>query len=397
MKGSNNVNYTCPVCSHHEIDLFFETHDVPVFCNVLLSEYDEAISIPKGSINLGFCSFCKHIYNYSFNPKLLEYSPTYENSLHFSPTFQKYAEDLAKNLIQKHKLYDKNIIEIGCGKGDFLSLLCQLGNNRGLGFDPSYDSATGQADSNHKQFEIIQDYYSDKYRNCAADFICCRHTLEHISDPKDFLESLRFAIADNKNIPVFFEVPNANYTLDNVFIWDLIYEHCSYFTPFSLSYLFTQCGFQVVAVDQVFENQFICVESMLSDTKKTDIKYQFDALRSSSEIRLFKDNYSEKINFWKMRLQEFRQEHKRVIVWGAGSKGVTFLNVMKTESEIEYIIDINPRKQDKYVAGTGQKIKPLEFIKEYQPDIILVMNPNYEKEIREIVHDMQVTSEFMIV
>ena len=51
-------------------------------------------------------------------------------------------------------------------------------------------------------------------------------------------------------------------------------------------------------------------------------------------------------------------------------------------------MDINPRKQGMYVAGTGQQIVPPEFLKYYQPDVVIVMNPIYESEIRQIIEGL---------
>jgi len=60
-------------------------------------------------------------------------------------------------------------------------------------------------------------------------------------------------------------------------------------------------------------------------------------------------------------------------------------------------VDINPRKQGMYVAGTGQKIVPPEFLRDYQPDVVIVMNPIYEGEIRQMVADWGLTPELMCV
>jgi hypothetical protein len=78
------------------------------------------------------------------------------------------------------------------------------------------------------------------------------------------------------------------------------------------------------------------------------------------------------------------------VVWGGGSKGVTFLNMLKAQHQIEYVVDLNPRKQGKYVAGTGQKIVPPEFLWEYRPDIVIVMNPIYENEIRQMLNELAI-------
>ena len=56
---------------------------------------------------------------------------------------------------------------------------------------------------------------------------------------------------------------------------------------------------------------------------------------------------------------------------------------MKSFGQVEYIVDINPHKQGRFVAGSGQQIVGPEFLKEYQPDIVLVMNPIYQNEIQD--------------
>ena len=128
---------TCVVCESRDIEIFIEIPQVPVYCNVLYHTREEAIRAPKADMKLGFCRACGHIYNFAFDPDKLDYTQEYENSLHHSPRFQEYATSLATQLIERHNLYNKDIIEIGCGSGDFLKLLCELGGNRGVGFDPS--------------------------------------------------------------------------------------------------------------------------------------------------------------------------------------------------------------------------------------------------------------------
>ena len=89
------------------------------------------------------------------------------------------------------------------------------------------------------------------------------------------------------------------------------------------------------------------------------------------------------------------QAGQRVVVWGGGAKGVTFLNTLKTQDQIEYVVDINPRKQGRYVPGTGQQIVPPEFLRDYQPDVVIVMNPIYKSEIEQIIKGLGLTAKFL--
>lgn len=350
---------------------------------------------PRGDIVLGFCHACGFIYNLAFDPARLRYNADYENSLHFSPRFHAYAQDLASRLVRQYDLHGKDIIEIGCGKGEFLELLCKLGGNRGVGFDPSF--VNEQNDEKAVDVTFIQDVYAERYADYKADFICSRHTLEHIAHPKEFLTQVRCAIGEKKQAVVFFEVPNALFTLRDLAIWDIIYEHCSYFSAPALVHLFASCDFEVKQITEAFEGQFLCLEAMPAAPKKAFAVPHDDLEKVSQWVAEFPARYSSKIETWKHRLEQLKESGKRVVVWGAGSKGVTFLNILGIQDEIAYVVDINPRKQGMYVAGTGQRIVAPEFLRRYRPEIVIVMNPIYKNEIRRITNDLGLTTGFFYV
>src|SRR5215813_2478046 len=115
----------CPACNHEGMDVFIAIENVPVHCNLHWSSRETALNAPRGDIRLGFCDTCGMIYNLAFDPRRMGYTPAYENSLHFSPRFQAYAQELATRLLERYRLRGKNIIEIGCGQGEFLSMLCK--------------------------------------------------------------------------------------------------------------------------------------------------------------------------------------------------------------------------------------------------------------------------------
>jgi SAM-dependent methyltransferase len=385
----------CPVCNSTGIVVFFQVFHVPVHCNVLWSAQDAALRAPKGDVRLGFCGDCGHVFNLVFDPALMEYTQDYENSLHFSPRFQSYAGWLAARLVDRHDLHNRDIIEIGCGKGDFLKLLCELGGNRGVGFDPSYVPQQGVGEA-AERITVIQDLYSERYASYKADFICCRHVLEHIQSPGDFLITVHRAVGDRSGTPVFFEVPNGLFTLRDLGIWDLIYEHCSYFSPSSLSRLFAACGFDVCDVAETYEGQFLCIEAVPGEgLVNSRPNPRDDPAGLARDVASFADRYRGKIRNWHRHLGRMARGGQRAVVWGAGSKGVTFLNLLETQGQIAYAVDINPRKQGMYVAGTGQQIVPPEFLREYQPDVVIVMNPVYEDEIRQFTGGLGLAPEFM--
>ena len=271
-------------------------------------------------------------------------------------------------------------------------MLCELGDNRGVGFDPSYEP--DPEGNKNERIDFVLDFYSERYADYEADFICCRHVLEHINRPDEFLAMLRRVIGKRSNTIVFFEVPNAMYTLRELGIWDLIYEHCSYFSPASLSAIFSQNGFRVLNVDETFEGQFLTIEAVADQGLNPEVNIEPGNL--SKLVASFAKNYRDKVESWQQRLNADVTEGKRLVVWGAGSKGVTFLNVLKTAGMIDYVVDINPRKEGMFVAGTGQKIVGPGFLRDYLPDTVVVMNRNYLNEIRRELLDRGIRPEVVV-
>jgi SAM-dependent methyltransferase len=372
--------------------VFFERVDVPVHCNLLSPTQTAARQVPRGDIRLGYCALCGMIYNVSFDPARMSYGGDYENSLHFSLRFERYAEELANSLVIKYGLYGKQIVEIGCGDGHFLSLLCTKGGNRGIGFDPSC-RANG---SPVQGMTVIRDYYTEAYGEYEADFICCRHVLEHLSEPRRMLEQLRRTVGQRAPV-LFFEVPNALYTLRDLGIWDIIYEHPSYFSTPSLSQLFASTGFVPNHVYSAYREQFLCMEAVPSNGGVTGVSTIPPVETLAALVDEFADHYKTKLAEWEVTLELLRKQGKRIALWGAGSKGVMFLNSVVAASEaVSGVIDINPRKHGRFVSGTGHPILPPEWLREFCPDAVVIMNPVYKDEIEGSLTQLGSSAEVLV-
>jgi len=415
------MNTNHPVCPESEAIQLIDMPGVPVHCNVLWPTRAAALAAPRGDIRLTYLPACGHTYNPAFDPSLMEYTQEYENSLHFSPRFQEYATALAEGLVEKYDLHGKDIVEIGAGKGDFLIMLCALGGSHGWGYDPSYVPEPGYIAPN---VTFVQEFYSDKTLDQPADLVVCRHVLEHIPDPDAFIAQVRQAIGDKQSV-VFFEVPNALWTLQRGGIWDVIYEHCSYYSPTSLAALFERHGFRVLAVNEVFGGQFLTIEAVLAGEEKRNAEGRGEKTRRDAEEEIgvsssaslpsslrvsprpsspppdadaaaFAAAYAAKRDEWRARLGALAAAGKRGVVWGAGSKGVTFLNATGAGDEIVAVVDINPRKQGKFVAGTGQPIVAPAQLADIRPDFVIIMNANYREEIGGMLDEMSVAADILV-
>ena len=375
---------TCPVCSSVDVMELLDVGEMPVLCNQLCSSEDDARNVSFGKVELCFCRECGHVFNPAFDASKLAYSPEYENSLHCSGMFQSYADTLVKQLVERYELRNKSVMEVGCGQGDFLKSLCAAGDNTGFGFDPSYGG--GNEDP---RVTIRPVSFAEIEGQHDTDFVCCRHVLEHIDEPREFLESLVAKLAPGTS--AFFEVPNVLFTLRDGGIWDIIYEHCGYFSPSSLRRVFQLAGLDVKEVGETFNGQFLVIHAEVADCppKLDPVDPDLETLATQ-----FAESYQRKISHWRGVLRQAETNGERVVAWGAGSKGNTFLNLVGPN--VAAIVDINPKKRGKFVAGTAQPIVAPEQLAESPPSTVVIMNPAYQTEIAARLNELGIDPQLFV-
>lgn len=399
MSGVNWAICSCPSCDGTLLEPFYEVDNVPVNSVLLLPAEQEALAFPTGRISLCLCEACGFITNAAFDPRLIEYSARYESTQAYSATFSEFAKGLAASLIERHDLRGKDIIEIGCGQGEFLTLLCQLGGNRGVGFDPAYLQSRIANDSVNVEF--VTDCYSEKYSHYNADFVCCKMTLEHIHDVGRFVRMVRNAFGDQLQTDVFFQVPNMLRVLQDLAFWDIYYEHCSYFSPGSLARLFRRCGFSVDRLSTEFDDQYLVIEAH-PDSLHRDVVEEGDELEESLEaLRNGVDDFVAKCadmrTDWQRRLSHYRSQGRKTAIWGGGSKAVSFLTTLGISDEIDCVVDINPLKRGTFLPRTGHEIVAPEDLRHFRPDVVVVMNPVYCAEIQVELEQMGISADMLSV
>lgn len=381
----------CPVCGTPPAPAFLRIPEAPVFCNVLWETAEEARVAPVGEIALHACPLCGMIWNSAFDPARVEYAPGYENSLHFSGVFQAYADKLAERLVTRNRLHGRRIVEIGSGTGEFLALLCAGGRNEGVGYDPSYggDAADG--------VRLVADRYTAKHASAAPpDFVVFRHVLEHVPDPLAFLRELRAALHVAPQAVLYVEVPAGDSMLRDRNVWDVIYEHPSHFTAPSLRKLFARAGFRVAAEGTAFGDQYRWIEATLDATTRAAPDDDGDEVaRVVSDAAAFGDEFGARVRKWEERLPA-HVGNGSIAVWGAGSKGVTFLTSVPAAARIRSVVDLNPRKHGRHVPRTGHVVVGPDSLVEAPVDAVVAMNPLYESEIGESLTRLGVDARVVI-
>ena len=378
----------CPACSCMGAESFYDLKGVPIDGATVFNDQQSARNSACGDISLCLCENCGYIFNKVFDESVFNNQGSYQDQQGYSPAFQKYAEQLSNDLIAKYHLNEKVIVEIGCGKGDFLKLLVEKGNNTGIGIDPKSTHAGPSKDNIRLRF--LKEHYAAAHKRLMPDFICCRHTLEHVNNPLEFIRTLRRAITSNHSPDIFFELPDMTRILDEAAFWDIYYEHCGYYCPESLRGLFLRCGFLVSSVNSTYHKQHLVLHAAPGPASQMENIDDSARSRTIRDLVLrFNRQIEKKAFFWNNLTADAADNQKRIVIWGSGSKCVGFFSLLNAAAHIEYIVDINPHRHGTYLPRFAKKIVAPSFLTQYKPDIVIIMNPVYEEEISFSLNDMR--------
>lgn len=392
------ADVSCPNCLGRGVELFYRLADIPVHSCLLMKTREQALGFQRRDLELALCPACGFMFNRLFDPTVHNYSADYEETQGFSPTFNRFARELVRQIVNRFNLRNKTVLEIGCGKGEFLVELCEVGHNRGIGIDPSYIPER-TASPAAERIEFIRDFYGQKYADRTADMVCCRHTLEHIAPTHAFMTTVRRAIGARLDTIIFFELPEAMRVLREGAFWDIYYEHCTYFTPGALARLFRATGFDVTGVELAYDDQYILLYAR--PAAEPSAAAPLPAEESPQQVRAavadFRRICREKVEHWSAYVRTAAARGERVVIWGSGSKGVSFLTTLGLDDEIEYVVDINPHKHGKFMPVTGQRIVAPEHLRDYRPQHVIVMNPIYCDEIGQALRQLGVDARLVAV
>jgi SAM-dependent methyltransferase len=392
--ANDRLDQPCPACGARELVVFFEEGNVPTNSCLLLDDPAEASGFPRGDLRIAFCDACGFVTNTAFTPGQAEYSQRYEETQGFSPKFMEFARELATRWVNDYDLAERTVLEIGCGKGEFLIEMAKAGAGHCIGIDPGVHPERID-DPDAADIEWIADFYDERYTHIDADVVICRHTLEHIPNVAEFMSTIRASIGDRPDTVVLFELPDVQRVLDEVAFWDMYYEHCSYFSLGSLARLFRRTGFEVVELALEYDDQYLLIAAKPSTIPAAGepLAAEDDLDRLRAGVQHFRTGYDQLVGGWRSRIAELSDAGGRAVIWGSGSKGVSFISNLTLGDELAAAVDINPHKWGKFMVGSQHEIIDPERLRAIDPDLVVAMNPIYLDEIGAQLAELGVDTE----
>lgn len=267
--------------------------------------------------------------------------------------------------VQDYSLKGKKVIEIGCGKGEYLSLMRQAGAEA-YGLEHSEESVRQCINDGLRVSQGFIESGETRLEDAPYDAFFILNFLEHLPDLNSALTGICNNLADGAVGLV--EVPNFDMILRNKLFSEFIGDHLFYFTGETLSKALMLNGFEIVESKEVWHDYII--SAVVRKRKKLDISdfYEYQT-RLKTELEGYIDRFKD----------------KKVAIWGAGHQALAVISLTGIAGKIRYVVDSAPFKQGKYTPATHIPIVAPGALDSDSVDAIIIMAASYSDEVARII------------
>jgi 2-polyprenyl-3-methyl-5-hydroxy-6-metoxy-1,4-benzoquinol methylase len=310
------------------------------------------------------CSACNLI---QLNSQPVHYYREVVRASAYSKEMETYRLQQFAYFVKEQELVDKKGIEIGCGRGEYLKLLKQVGIDA-YGLEYGEDSVSQCKKDGYKVFQGFINDIGNQLPEAPYDAFFILNWLEHL--PQPHLTLRRIAENLSQNAVGLVEVPNFDMILASNLFSEFINDHLFYFTEETFTQLLSISGFEVVECNSIWHDYII------SATVKKRAATVFNNLT----------DFQGKIN---LEIQQYLEKYagKRVGIWGAGHQALAVISLLKIQDKICYVVDSATFKQGKFTPASHLPIVSPEHLEKEPVDAILVMAASYSDEVARIIKD----------
>ena len=368
----------CLCCDGDNIKLLLDLNEQPL----ANSYHDNTEKLEKYPLGVNLCQDCYHIQlTDAVNPDLL-----FKDYLYVSGTTKTLHDNMKwfVDYVLEQTSYGKGncVLDIACNDGT------QLDYFQDAGFDTyGIDPAKNLYELSSQNHNVICDYFNSEPFG-LFDVITAQNVFAHNSNPKEFLDECDKLMHDDSIL--YIQTSQAEMILNNQF--DTIYhEHVSFFNINSFVELTKRTNLNLVDVVKTPVHGISYLFKLTKNTfdgrrrvfNELEVERQ-RGLYSKKTYDRYKLNVLEVVDYFKLLVEQSRDEGYKIVGYGAAAKGMTFLNF--ADVKLDVVIDDNKLKHHLYTPGTNVQIKPNGFLKQYKEHDKILFIPlawNFYDEIRE--------------
>ncbi len=355
--------------------------------NNLLNKKDEKHELYP--LELNYCPKCHNCQlSVAVDPKKMFSNYLYTSST--SSSFRNHFIEASKNYIKKLRLESKKsyIIDIGSNDGVALKPFKDKGFKKILGIEPAKNLAKLANKNKIKTFNGFLEAKNLKKIKGNADLILASNVFAH-SDKLKEMAGCMFKLL-NKKGTIIIEVQYLLNTLQDLTFDNIYHEHYNYWSLTSLINFFNQFNSTIYKAEKI-NTHGGSIRIYIKKGKKLKIENNVKVLLKEEEIfglKKFKtyQDFGKKINKLKenvtKNINELKKNNKNIVGFGAPAKATTALNFFGISKQIDYVIEDNKLKHNKFIPGVLIPIKDKKALKEKNA-LILVLAWNFFQEIKK--------------
>jgi SAM-dependent methyltransferase len=283
----------------------------------------------------------------------------------FSEEMKSFRRKQFDDFVRSYNLHGKKVLEIGCGRGEYLSILRQSGVDA-YGLEHLEDSVEKclKQDLN-VLFGFVE---SNRYKisHYPFDAFLMLNFLEHLPDPNATLRGIYNNMSDDAVGLV--EVPNFDMILRKKLFSEFMSDHLIYFTKDTLCTTLVINGFNVLECNETWHDYIISAV-----VRK----------RQQLDISEFNKSKSKLVNELNKYISLF--EDKKVAIWGASHQAFAVMALANLSGKVKFVVDSAVFKQGKYTPATHIPIVAPETLNSDPVDAVIVMAASYSDEVAMIL------------
>jgi len=258
------------------------------------------------------------------------------------------------DFVVRYGLTGRRLVEIGCGKGDFLSLLAEQ-SAEATGLEASQEAVEACLAQGLRVHQGFVEGPGWSMPGAPFDGFLFIQFLEHLPEPGAALRGIAANLAPGAVGLV--EVPNFDMIVEQELFSEFIPDHLLYFTRESLTTTLALHGFEVLEIQEVWQRY------ILSAVVRK---------RPLLELGAFHARQAQ----LERELKAFAEAHPRLAVWGAGHQALAVLAVAGLGGRV---------KQGCFTPATHIPIVPPDRIATDPVDAVLIMAASYSDEVAGLV------------
>ena len=386
-----NYKFDCRSCGNTNLKRVVSLGYQPL-ANNLTNKKDEKSDLYPLEVN--YCNKCHNCQlSVAVDPKKMFSNYLYTSSTskvfrnHFTEAAKKYSKELKLN---KKKSY---IIDIGSNDGIALKPFLDLGYKKVLGIEPAKNLAKLANKNKIKTFNGFLENKNIKKLNKNADLILASNVFAHSDKLKEMADCMLKLLG--KKGTIIIEVQYLMNTLKDMTFDNIYHEHYNYWSLTSLVNFFNQFDAKIFRSEKI-DTHGGSLRVYIKKNTKVKIEKSVKKMLKEEENFGIKDyqtyqKFGEKV--YKIRenvlnnLKNLKKRNKKIIGYGAPAKATTALNFFGISTDIDFIVEDNKLKHNKFIPGVKIPIKNKSAIKN-KKNALLVLAWNFYKDIKKNNSDL---------